>query len=160
MLDDPSFWTFISFLIFVLLTFVPIKKALLTALDKRAKKIQSDIEQALKLREEAQELLASYQRKQRDGVKEAENLVKTAKEEGQRMVNESTQKLTIQLARRESIAAQRIKQAENMALQKIHNHAVDVAISATKSIFDENISKKKSRELIKNAINELPENLH
>ena len=153
MLNDPSFWTFVAFLIFVLLTVSPIKKALLTALDKRAKKIQSDIEQALKLREEAQELLATYQRKQRDGVSEAERVLENAKIEGQSLVNDSIQKLNVQLARRESIAMKRIEQAENMALQKVHNHAVDIALTATKAIFSENITKNKSRELIRNSIN-------
>ena len=68
-LKDPTFWVMVAFFVFVGALARPISGAIAAALDKRADKIRADLEEAEKLREEAQNLLASYQRQQRDAVK-------------------------------------------------------------------------------------------
>ena len=68
-LNDPTFWVMIAFVIFVGALARPISGAITAGLDKRADKIHAELEEAEKLREEAQDLLASYQRQQRDAVK-------------------------------------------------------------------------------------------
>ena len=77
-LNDPTFWVMVAFFVFVGALARPISGAIAAALDKRADKIRADLEEAEKLREEAQNLLASYQRQQRDAVKEAEAIVEHA----------------------------------------------------------------------------------
>ena len=72
MLESPTFWTLVAFLIFLGLTVKPISKLAATALDARSDKIRAEIEEGEKLLEEAQELLSNYERKQRDSAKEAE----------------------------------------------------------------------------------------
>ncbi len=81
MLQDPTFWVLVSFVIFVALVWKPGSKAVAQMLDDRAEKIRSDLEKAAKLREEAQALFAEYQKKQRDALKDAEAIVAAAKRE-------------------------------------------------------------------------------
>ena len=77
-LQDPAFWAAAAFVIFIAATAKPISRLLTAGLDKRADKIRSDLEEAEKLREEAQDLLASYQRKQRDALAEADKVAAKA----------------------------------------------------------------------------------
>jgi hypothetical protein len=85
LLHDTSFWVAIAFIIFVVLAWRPLKKALVTALDDRTDRIRRDIDEAARLREEAQALLAEYKRKQRDAAAEAEEILRHARTEADRL---------------------------------------------------------------------------
>ena len=114
-LNAPTFWVMVAFFVFVGALARPISGAIAAALDKRADKIRADLEEAEKLREEAQNLLASYQRQQRDAVKEAEAIVEHAKEEAERLTQQGRERLKAALERREKQAMDRIAQAEAAA---------------------------------------------
>ncbi len=73
LLHDTSFWVGVAFVIFVVLAWRPLSRTLVTALDERAETIRNNIDEATRLREEAQALLASYKRKQRNAAQEAED---------------------------------------------------------------------------------------
>jgi len=155
-----EFWVAVAFVIFVIAVFRPIRKALTTALDARAARIRAEIEEATKLREEAKALLATYQRKQRDAVKEAADLVSHAKSEAEAARRKAAQELAATLARREQMAMDRIAQAESQALQQVRNAAVDVAAAATKRLMAEHIDGRKAEALIDQALAELPAKFH
>jgi len=155
-----EFWVAIAFVIFVIAIFRPIKRALLTALDARAARIKSEIEEATRLREEAKTLLTTYQRKQRDAVKEAADLVTQAKAEAETARRKAAQELSATLARREQMAMDRIAQAEAQALQQVRDAAVDIAAAATRRLMAEHIDGKKAENLIDQALAELPEKFH
>jgi F-type H+-transporting ATPase subunit b len=108
MLSTPEFWVAVSFVIFVALVWKPGMRMVMQMLDERADKIRSDLDRAAKLREEAQALLAEYQQKQRDALKEAESIVTRAKEEAQRLSAQAATDLDAALRRREQLALQRI----------------------------------------------------
>ena len=80
MLQDPTFWVAVAFVIFVIAVFKPIKGALMGSLDAKIEEIRREVEEAEKLREEAQSLLANYQRQQRQAMQDAENIVARAKD--------------------------------------------------------------------------------
>ena len=65
LIQDPTFWVAVAFVVFVVLVFKPIKGALIGGLDAKIAEIRQEVEEAEKLREEAQSLLANYQRQQR-----------------------------------------------------------------------------------------------
>jgi len=155
-----EFWVAIAFVIFVIAVFRPLRKGLTTALDARAARIKAEIEEATKLREEAKALLASYQRKQRDAVKEAADLVGRAKAEAEAARRKAAQELAATLARREQMAMDRIVQAESQALQQVRNAAVDVAAAAVKRLMSEHIDGRKAETLIDQALAELPARFH
>jgi len=159
-LQDPTFWVLIAFVIFIGAAGWPITKAITAGLDKRADKIRADMEEAENLREEAQDLLASYQRKQRDAVAEAEAIVNHAKEESQRLLQHGQERLEAALERRKKLAMERIEQAEAQALDRVRANTVDIALDATRTFLADKFTGKKADALVDAAIKELPEKIH
>jgi F-type H+-transporting ATPase subunit b len=159
-LQDPAFWAAVAFVIFIAATAKPISRLLTAGLDKRADKIRSDLEEAEKLREEAQDLLASYQRKQRDALAEAEAIIAHAGEEAERLAVQERDKLEAALERRQKQAIDRIVQAEAQALDLVRAKTVDVALDATRDYLAKELKDNQSDALTDAAIKDLPGNLH
>ncbi|MEK9930755.1 MAG: F0F1 ATP synthase subunit B, partial [Rhodospirillaceae bacterium] len=88
-MNTPEFWVAVGFLILLAVLVKPAKKMIITSLDSRADKIRSSLDEAEKLREEAQHLLADYQRKQREAAKEIEALVANARSQTESMRSEA-----------------------------------------------------------------------
>jgi F-type H+-transporting ATPase subunit b len=158
-MHDPAFWTALAFVIFVVLLYRPVKKALLGALDGRIEAIRTEVEEAQRLREEAQALLASYQRKQREAAQEAEEIVKQAREDAELHRQETEKAMAELLSRQETLAVAKIAQAEANALQEVRDTAVDLAIAATQKILAEKVTGDLSDKLVDEAIAELPQKL-
>lgn len=159
---DPTFWFLIAFVIFVVLVSRPISGMAGKALDARGDKIRNDLDEAEKLRAEAQDLLAGYQRKQRDAAKEAEAILARARDEAARLAARSAEELGQTLARREQLAVERIAQAEHKAIQEVRALAVDVALEATRRLIEQGVSANSARSdaMIDAAIKDLPGRLH
>jgi F-type H+-transporting ATPase subunit b len=159
LLHDPTFWTAIAFVIFIVALFKPVKKALMAGLDSRIAQIRAEVEEAQRLREEAQTLLASYQRKQREAAQEAEDIVKQAKEDAALHRAEARKSLEEMLRRQEALAIGKIAQAEAAAVQEVREVAIDLAIAATEKILAEKVRGELSDRLVEKAIGELPQKL-
>ena len=155
-----TFWVLVAFAIFVALMVWKARGAITGALDARAEAIRTEIEEAQRLREEAQGLLADYRRKQRDALEETEAMLRTAEEEAARLRARAEEDLAASLKRREQQALDRIAQAEAAAQAEVRNMAVDLAVSATRKLLEDRIDEKKSAGLIDQAIKELPGKLH
>lgn len=160
MLQSAEFWVAIAFIAFVAGVFKPGRKVILGALDRRAAKIQSEIDEATRLREEAQAALAAYQRKQREAAEEAGEMLEHAREEADLLRKRTLSELEEALQRRQKQALDRIAQAEAEATQEVRNHAVDIAVAATVRILEENLGDERGDDLVKAAIEELPKKLH
>ena len=160
MFHDPTFWFLVAFVIFIVAVSRPVARGAAKALDSRADKIRSDLDEAEKLRVDAQDLLASYQRKQRDAVKEAEAILAHAREEAERMRTRSAEELERSVARREQLALERIQQAETRAIADIRALAVDIALDATRTLIETSMQGSKADALIESSIQELPGRLH
>ncbi|MDJ0893645.1 MAG: F0F1 ATP synthase subunit B [Alphaproteobacteria bacterium] len=160
MFATPEFWVFVAFVIFVGAIAKPVWKALTTSLDDRSAAIQAELDEAQKLREEAQHLLAEYQRKQRDAVGEAEAIIQHAQEEAERFTAKAGEDLQAALARREQQAKDRIAHAEAQATAEVRSAAVDLAVAAAGKLLTEQLDAQKSDELVDAAIKELPDKLH
>ncbi len=160
MLQDPTFWVAIALIVFIAAVTKPISKLATKALDDRAEKISAELDEAERLRNEAQDLLAQYQRKQRDAAGEAEAIIQHAKEEAERMDREGRARLQVALERREKLAMERIQMAEQHAIERVRARAVDVAIAATGQMLSDNLSAEKAESLIGDAIKQLPDRLH
>lgn len=157
---DAAFWVSVSFFIVVAGFARPVIRALGAGLDARAAKIKARLDEAHKLREDAQEMLATYQRKQRDAMKEAEDIIAHAKVEAQRLAEQAAKDLDEQLKRREGQAMDRIAQAEAQALKEVQDVAVEVAVSAARQVIAESVTAQQASALVDNAIQELPRKLH
>lgn len=159
MISDPTFWVAIGFVLFIVIAGRPIMAKITSALDNRADEIRAKIEEAKSLREEAQTLLASYQRMQRDAAAEAAEIISNAQEEAQRLQLAADENLTQTLKRREEAALEKIAAAEARALQDVRDRAVDIAITATEKVVSGAMTDNVQQSITRAAIDDLPSRL-
>jgi F-type H+-transporting ATPase subunit b len=160
MINAPEFWVAVAFVIFVALVWKKASAAITGMLDARAEKIRAELDEAQRLREDAQALLANYQRRQRDALKEAEAVIAHAREEADRLRTQAGTDLEASLKRRESQAMDRIAQAEASALAEVRNLTVDIAVSASRRILESGIQPAQADKLIDQSIADLSKHLH
>ncbi|MDR3435952.1 F0F1 ATP synthase subunit B [Telmatospirillum sp.] len=158
--SEAETWVAITWVIVVAFLARPVYRGITAALDLRREKIRSRIEEAERLRAEAQEMLASYQKKQRDALKEAQGIIANAKAEAERLAQQAAANLEDLLKRREQQAVERIAQAEAEALREVRNQAVDIAIGATRRLIADNLSSEQASALVDAVIQDLPNRLH
>ncbi len=156
----PEFWVAIGLALFLFFVGKRAYNLVGVALDDRSLKIKNRIDDAARMAEEAQALLATYERKQRDAAEEAEAILDNARREAQRLTAEATAELERTLKRREVQAIERIAQAEQAAVAEVRAKAVDVAIEATRKLMVERLTPSQADALIDSAIKELPTKLH
>ncbi len=160
MFQDPAFWVAVAFVAFVGIMFKAAYGKIVGALDERAGGIKKELEEALKLREDAQALLATYQRKQRDALAEADDIIAQAKVEAERMAVEAEKSLEEELKRRTELAVEKIAQAEAQVIQEVRNTAIDVALKAASQLIADNVDEAKSATLINASIADIEGKLH
>ena len=158
---DATFWVGAAFILFVgILVYLKVPGMLTGALDERAKKISDDLDQARELREEAQVLLATYQRKQRDALKEAEEIIAHAKEEAMREVEQAEKKLEEAVARRQQAALNKIALAEAQAENEVRDTAIEIAIAAATAVVAQQVRGDRADALVDTAIQDLRRHLN
>jgi len=157
---NPETWIAITWLIVVALLARPVYRGITKGLDARALKIKDRLAEAERLRDEAQTMLSAYQKKQREALKEAENIIAQAKAEAERLAKQAALDLDELVKRREQQALDRITQAEAEAMREVRNKAVEIAIAATGKLIAETLPAEKANELIDAAIKDLPNRLH
>lgn len=157
---DASFWLAVSFFIFIGLTAKPVGRLIGAALDKRAYRIRKELDEAIKLKEEAQAILAEYERGQRTAVEEVEAIIKHAQEEADRITRKAKEELEQEVRRRMDMAEQKIAQAEQTVIQQMRDNAVDITTSAARLLILENINKEAGEKIIGKAIFDLGKKLH
>lgn len=160
LMHSTTFWVGVAFAIFVIAAFKPGKRILFQALDSRIVKIREEVEEAHRLREEAQAMLASYQRRQREAIQEATQIIEHAREEVAREKVQAAAELEDAISRREQQAAEKIAQAEAAALDEIREKAVDMAIAATGSLLEKMMAGKAGEQAVEAAIKDIPKKLH
>lgn len=158
----PEFWVAVAFVLFIVLFGKKIWTAVAGMLDERAATIARQLDEAQKLRQQAEALLAEYQQKQRDAVAEAQGIVAQAREEAARLKQRGADELVAAIKLRERQAIDRIAQAEAKALADVRNMAVDVALAATQQLLRQQVegSPQAQSALIDAGIAELPKRLN
>src|SRR5256714_1055958 len=135
MFAEPEFWVAVAFVIFVgILVYVGVPKMLLTALDERGKRVQAELDEARRLKDEAQKLLTEYKAKQRQADEEAIAIIEGAKAEAGRIADESKIKMEEFVARRTKMAETKIAQAEAQAVADVRAAAAEAATAAAEKI--------------------------
>ncbi len=138
MLQSAEFWVGVSFVGFFLILFYYKVPALIAkALDDRADAIRKELDEARRLREEAQSLLADYQKKHRNAGQEADAIVEQARREAQLYAEETRAALAEALERRTKQAEDKIARAEAQAVDDVRAAAVDMAIAAAEKVLRE-----------------------
>ncbi len=151
-----EFWVAVGLVIFLALVGKRAYRLVIVSLDERAERIRGRLDEAVRVAEEAQALLAAYERKQRDAAGEAEQILADARREVDRLTEHAAAELERSLRRREDMAIERIAHAEAAALAEVRTRAVDVAMQASERLLLEKMTPKQSDALIDAAIAELP----
>ena len=157
---EPEFWILLAVVAFVIGVWKPARRAILGRLDARAVRIRDELETARRLREEAQQALATYQKQQREAAAEAEAILAHARTEAEHIAAQAARNLEETLERRQRLAKEQIAQEEAKALAEIRAITVDVAISAARQVIAAGLDERRGAALIDAAIAELPQQLH
>ncbi|MBL8577377.1 MAG: F0F1 ATP synthase subunit B [Mesorhizobium sp.] len=156
-----SVWTTVALFIFLaLLVYLKVPGMISKALDARAVKIRHDLDEARRLREEAQGLLAEFQKKRKEAEKEAADILAAAKREAELLVADAHKKSEDYVARRTAMAEQKIAQAEREAVNEVRSSAVDIAVEAARKLLADNPEIKAGEELFKSSLKELKSKLN
>jgi F-type H+-transporting ATPase subunit b len=158
---EAETWVAIAFVIFVgVLVYVGVHRKALEALDARRTRIKLDLDEARRLKEEAQALLAQYQRKQVEAEQEAAAIIAGARAEAERLAVEAGTKMEEFVARRTHMAETKIAQAEQQALADVRAAAADAAVSAAERILRRTVKGDVANSLIEKSIGDLKTKLN
>ncbi len=160
MLSNPSFWVGVSFFVFLAIAYKPAKAAMLSSLDSKIEEIKNQVEEAAKLRDEAQSLLAEYERKQQQSAQHAEEMLAAAKHDADEMKKRAQADLKDALKRQEALAMERIELAEERAVQEVRTAVTEMAIAATAKLIAERAEGDAGDALVEKSIGELGDKLH
>ncbi len=140
---DNSFYALVGMIIFIgILVYMKVPKAITGALDSKIEKIQTELDEAKRLREEAQALLAEYERKRKAAQSEADDIITAAKEDAKRMSAEAQIALEELIIRRTKSVEEKIAQAEAHAVGEVRARSADVAIEAAQKLLEKQMLKK------------------
>jgi len=160
-LYNSTFAVLIAFILFIsLLVYLKVPGMIGGMLDKRAEGIESELNEARALREEAQTLLASYERKQKEVQEQAGRIVEHAKQEATEAAEQAKADLKETIARRLQAAEDQIASAEAGAVKEVRDKAVTVAISAARDVIAKQMTAADSNKLIDDAIGAVQDKLH
>lgn len=159
LLHDPTFWVSVAFVVLVIAVFRPVSRKLTGGLDTRIAQIRDEVEEAERLRDEAQSLLANYQRQQRQALQDAENIVARAKSDVERHRTDAEQSMQDMVRRQEEQAREKIAQAEAAAIQEVRGLAVDLAMAAAEKVLAERLSGAEGERIVDRSIEEIPAKL-
>jgi F-type H+-transporting ATPase subunit b len=150
---DPETWVAIAFVILMgIIAYAGAFKTLFSSLDSRRALIQAELDEARRLKEEAQALLAAYQKKQREAESEAAGILESAKAEADRLGIEAKAKMEEFVARRTKMAEGKIAQAEAQALADVRAAAAEAAIAAAETILTQSVRGPVADRLIDQGI--------
>lgn len=159
--SSPETWVALAFVGFVaLMLYLKVPGMIGKALDKRSADIEQQLEEARRLREEAQGLLANWQRKQRQAKEEAADIVRQAEATAKRTAEETRQQLEETLQRREAQTEDKINQAKARAVQEVTSVAVDVATEVARRLIAEEMDKKTADRLFAESVDAIDKTLH
>ncbi len=153
---DATFWSLVALVIFLgLLAYLKVPAMLGRSLDARADRIRNELDEARRLREEAQQLLAEYQRKRKEAEKEAADIIAAARREADMLASEARQRTEEYVARRSALAENKIAQAERDAVNEVRSRAVDIAVEAAGKLLAQRVDAKASADLFKSALKDV-----
>jgi F-type H+-transporting ATPase subunit b len=158
---EAEFWVAVAFVIFIGVLFkVGAHRTLTDGLDSRAARIKSELDEARRVRDEAQALLAEYKRKRGEADREADAIVTAARAEAERLAAEAKTKVEEFVARRTKMAETKIAQAEAQAVADVRAAAADAAVAAAEKILSDTAKGKVGDDLIAQGIRDLKSKLN
>lgn len=159
-LANPELWVGVGLVLFLaILFFAGAFRMMGGALDAKAAKIQSDLDEAARLRADAEALLADIRRQREESDAQATQMLADAKAEAKRLAAEAKAKLEEQIARRSELADRRIAVAEAQATADVKAAAAELAAKVAEQVLAGRLAGAKSDPLVDKAIAQIGERL-
>ena len=153
---EPEFWVAISFFVFLAVAlYLGVHKKIASALDARAAAITKELDEAKRLRQEAEKVLADYRRKEGDAAKEAEAIIGLATKEAEILAAETRRSMKEHFERRMKLAEDKIARAEADALREVRAAAADAAVAAAQAVIAAKLTPEAADKLIGQGIDAL-----
>lgn len=160
-LTNTNFVVLIAFILFVaVLLYLKVPGLLGGMLDKRAEGIRAELDEAKSLREEAQTVLAEYERKAREVEEQSKRIVEHAKDEAKAAAEQAKDDLKVSMARRIAAAEEQIESAQSKAVKEVRDQAVSVAVSAARTVIAKQMTAAQGNALVDDAIKAVESKLH
>jgi F-type H+-transporting ATPase subunit b len=160
-LRNTNFIVLMAFILFIaILMYMKIPSKIGAMLDARADGIRADLDEARALREEAQTLLASYERKQKEVQEQADRIVANARTEAERSAEASKDDIAASIARRLASAEEQLESARAAAVKDVQNRAVTVAVAAAKDVIASQMDAVRANTLIDESIATVKAKMH
>lgn len=160
-LANTDFVVTIGFLVFIgIVLYFKVPGLVGGMLDKRADGIKAELDEAKALREEAQSLLASYERKQKEVQEQADRIVAAAKEEATNAATAAKDDIAKSITRRLAAAEDQIASAEASAIKDVRDQAIAVAVGAAKDVIAAQMDAKSAGAMIDDSIATVADKLH
>lgn len=156
MLQDPKFWVAASFVIFIVLFGKMAWSRATAMLDARGERIRAELEEASRLRHEAEAMLAQAQAEREAATAEAAAMIERAQAEAQRLATAAAAEAEASAKRRERMAMDRIAAAEASAVTEVRNAAAEIATAAVREIIVARHDANADAALIDSAVASLP----
>ena len=155
MIIDSTFWVAISFFIFIgLIVYLKVPQKIDKSLNESIKKIEDDLNNAEKLKDEAKNLLSEYEGKVSKSKDEIKNLIDKAKSEAEKNIIKTNEEFHKIVENRKKTAEEKIRQMKIQALKDVKNLSVNIAISSVEKIIKNSIDKKKLDKIYISSIEE------
>ncbi len=156
-----SVWVLVGLAIFAAICiYIKVPGMITKALDERASRIRGELDEAHRLREEAQALLADYQKKRKEAEQEAAAIVEAARNEATVLAEEAKKRTEDYVTRRTALAEQKIGQAEREAIAEVRSSAVDLAVEAARKVLGDTVDGKVGADLFKSSLAEVKAKLN
>ena len=157
---DESFFVALAFAtVIAAFLFLKLPQRLLAALDAKSAEIADELRQARKLREEAEALLADYEKRRKSAEQKAEEIVTEARETAQRLAEEARAAMQAQLKRRTQQAETKIARAEEQLVGEVRAAITQLAVDAAAHLIEKGMSAPQANALIEQNISELKDRL-
>jgi F-type H+-transporting ATPase subunit b len=145
----------VALITLIAIVYKPLSRIILGALDGHTAKVRSELDEARRLRDEAQGLLAEHQRKVAAGEDQAKAIVERARTEAERLTQRHQFEIEASLQRRTEQAMDRIAREEARALQEVRARAATLAVRTTERLLADQLDGQRAQTLLDDAISEV-----
>jgi F-type H+-transporting ATPase subunit b len=154
--QDAHFWIFIALAVLIAILWrAKVPGMAVKALDDAGAKVQAQLDEAQRLREEAEALLAQIKTRREEAERAAAEMLKAAEEDAARLRVEAAEKLEEDIQRREALAERKIAVAEAQAATEVKSAAAELAAQTAEAVLAARIAAAKSDPLIDAGLKDL-----
>ena len=154
--SQPTSWVFIAFLIFIsIVIYLKIPKMVTKLLDEEIGRIKNSLDDARKLKEDANSLLAEYERKIDAANKEAEEIINQAQTNAKIYEENSNKKIADYILRSEKQSIEKIQQAEKSAINNINEEIINKSIAISENVISKNMNDENNQKLFQSSIDQI-----